>query len=125
SPTTVEVALTGGTATNGADIAPFSPVTLTFPAGSGAPQTFTVTPLDDADDEGNATLVFTLQNPGEGGRIGTPDTCTLTLRADAGAPAAAWVNEFHYDNAGTDTGEFVEVVLPAAADPATALVVLY
>ena len=24
-----------------------------------------------------------------------------------------WINEFHYDNAGTDTGEFVEVIAPA------------
>lgn len=26
--------------------------------------------------------------------------------------SSAWINEFHYDNAGTDTGEFVEIVLP-------------
>lgn len=26
-----------------------------------------------------------------------------------GTPGAAWINEFHYDNDGTDTGEFVEI----------------
>jgi endonuclease I/chitodextrinase len=29
---------------------------------------------------------------------------------------AAWINEFHYDNDGTDTGEFVEVAGPAGLD---------
>ena len=26
-------------------------------------------------------------------------------------PSAAWINEIHYDNAGTDENEFVEVVV--------------
>ncbi|HEU4490021.1 MAG TPA: hypothetical protein VFR74_04040, partial [Jiangellales bacterium] len=40
------------------------------------------------------------------------------------APAAAvpgndstvWINEFHYDNTGTDEGEFIEVAGPAGTD---------
>jgi hypothetical protein len=28
-----------------------------------------------------------------------------------------WINEFHYDNAGADTGEFVEIVAPNTYDP--------
>ena len=47
--TTVEVALTGGTATNGTDNVPaYSTTTLTFPAGSSANQTVSITLFDDA-----------------------------------------------------------------------------
>ena len=28
----------------------------------------------------------------------------------------AWINEFHYDNNGTDTGEFVEIAATAGTD---------
>ncbi len=39
--------------------------------------------------------------------------------------ATVWVNEFHYDNAGTDTGEFLELAIPTSIDPATVSVTLY
>ncbi len=44
-----------------------------------------------------------------------------------GAPVLAppWVNELHYDNAGTDTGEGVEVAGPAGSDLAGWSVVFY
>ncbi len=38
----------------------------------------------------------------------------LCLLAPAARAQNAWINEFHYDNAGTDTGEFVEVVIEDA-----------
>jgi len=38
---------------------------------------------------------------------------------------APMLNEFHYDNTGADVGEFVEVVLSAAADPTAVTVTLY
>ena len=34
----------------------------------------------------------------------------------AGDPAVVWINEFHYDNDGADTGEGVEVAGPAGTD---------
>ncbi len=37
----------------------------------------------------------------------------------------AWVNEFHYDNAGTDTGEFIEIAGSAGTDLSGWLLVLY
>ena len=40
-------------------------------------------------------------------------------------PTAVWINEVHYDNAGTDTGEFVEVAGLAGTDLAGWRVVLY
>ena len=52
-------------------------------------------------------------------------------RIDAGGgppPAYAstvWVNELHYENAGTDTGEFVEVAVPLGVNPASVTLTLY
>ncbi len=78
----VDVALTGGTATNGDDITLFETTTLTFPAASTARQTVTLTLVDDGLDEGEETLVFTLANPsgGQDAALGAPSTFTLTLR---------------------------------------------
>lgn len=36
--------------------------------------------------------------------------------AQEGVTGSAWINEFHYDNDGTDAGEFVEVAGPAGLD---------
>jgi len=36
-----------------------------------------------------------------------------------------WINELHYDNIGTDTGEFVEVIVPVGTNPAQITVTLY
>lgn len=40
-------------------------------------------------------------------------------------PTAVWINEVHYDNAGTDTGEFVEVAGVAGTDLSDWRLVLY
>ena len=39
--------------------------------------------------------------------------------------AAAWINEFHYDNASTDAGEFVEIAAPAGTDLTGWQIILY
>lgn len=41
------------------------------------------------------------------------------------ASPVAWINEFHYDNEGTDTGEFIEIAGPAGMDLSTYSIVLY
>ncbi len=41
------------------------------------------------------------------------DEVTDTCVSSGGTP---WINEFHYDNDGTDTGEFVEIAGPAGVD---------
>src|SRR5688500_9335846 len=38
---------------------------------------------------------------------------------------AVFINEIHYDNTGTDTGEFVEIARPAGNDLSTYSIVLY
>lgn len=52
-------------------------------------------------------------------------TLTAATAATAAAPTVAFIAEIHYDNAGTDTGEFVEVQLPAGSSSAGLSVVRY
>ena len=40
-------------------------------------------------------------------------------------PATVWINEIHYDNVGTDTGEFVEIAGPAGTSLTGWTIVLY
>ncbi len=50
------------------------------------------------------------------------------LLAIASTPTYAtdiFINEFHYDNSGTDTGEFIEVVAPENTDLSEYSLVLY
>jgi endonuclease I/PKD repeat protein len=51
------------------------------------------------------------------------DTAPVTVSAPA--LANVWINEFHYDNAGTDASEFVEVAGPAGTDLTGWTVVAY
>ena len=45
--------------------------------------------------------------------------------AAAADPPAAWINEIHYDNVGTDAGEAIEVAGPAGTDLTGWTLVLY
>lgn len=83
--TTVQVAVSGGTATMDTDYTVASPVTLTFAAGSRTPQTVNVTLVNDSETEGEETVVFRLQNAagGNGVTVATPGEFTLRL-ADGG-----------------------------------------
>ncbi|MGY2085688.1 ExeM/NucH family extracellular endonuclease [Blastococcus sp. SYSU DS0539] len=49
----------------------------------------------------------------------------LPAFAQAAPPTTPFISELHYDNAGTDAGEFVEVQLPAGTSSAGLSVVLY
>ena len=49
----------------------------------------------------------------------------ITCAAQAAPPTAPYLAEIHYDNAGTDAGEFVEVHLPAGTSSTGLSVVLY
>jgi hypothetical protein len=114
--TSVEVALTGGTATNGTDNTPFyATQTLIFPAGSSTSQNITLGIVDDAVFEGNENLIFTLQNAtgGSSASIGAQNTHTLTiLENDLPPMPSVIVNEYHnaYGNIATDEGVELFVV---------------
>ena len=45
--------------------------------------------------------------------------------AVAAEPTTPFISEIHYDNNGSDTGEFVEVQIPAGSSSAGLSVVLY
>ena len=109
--TTVDVALTGGTATDGADIEAFTTTTLTFPAGSDAPQSFTVTVIDDEEAEDAETAVFELQNAagGDMAAVGSRGTFTLTILDNDVPPPTVLINEIDADQTGLDEAEFIEL----------------
>lgn len=87
NPTSVDVALTTGDA---ADINNYTTQTVTFPAGSSANQTVTITLTDDLIDEADENLTFTLQNisGGNNAQIGAQNTFDLTIE-DNDLPSAS------------------------------------
>ncbi len=46
----------------------------------------------------------------------SPDSAEATATPTGSGVADPWINEFHYDNSGADTGEFIEVAGPAGLD---------
>ena len=51
---------------------------------------------------------------------------TASLLQSMAASAQIWINEFHYDNASTDTGEFIELAVRTGfVDLNTVTVTLY
>ncbi len=115
---TVDVVLTGGTAT-GPDFNNGTTVTVTFPAGAadGTVQTATFDLTDDDTVEGDETATFALQNVSAGAQIGAPSTVDVTIDDDDDVLV---INEINADgNAGDANGdgvvgatpdEFVEIV---------------
>ncbi|MBL8001529.1 MAG: PKD domain-containing protein [Flavobacteriales bacterium] len=97
-PTTVDLALTSGPA---ARIDNYTTQTLSFPGGSLANQSATITISDNGACDGDATLGFQLQNVagGNNSSIGSPSTHTLTI-TDNETEAASFVQNF--DNGGVD-----------------------
>ncbi len=92
--TTVDVALTDGSATNGTDFSTYSNETLTFSAGNSTSQTVTLTIMDDTVVEGKETVIFQLQNVsgGNSAEIGSTSQFTLTIRDNE-----LIINEIHAD----------------------------
>jgi len=100
--TTVDVVLDGGTGT-AADVNNYSTQTLTFPAGSSANQSASVTITDDVLVEGTETLIFKLRNASGGSNVavGTDSTFTLTINDNDASGGPPWIYDF-----GTGTGSF-------------------
>ena len=53
---------------------------------------------------------------GSGNESGLSEEVSATPSAGPDGGGSAWINEFHYDNDGTDTGEFVEIAGAAGLD---------
>ncbi len=135
---TVDLVISNASSTNATDVTltqsgtadgsdgSVSSTSFTFPANSSTNQTVTITVNGDTDLEPSETVILTITSVtgGDNAAAGTPSVYTLTIANDDSPNA--WINELHYDNAGSDTGEFVEVSLPASfTDLANMEVVLY
>ncbi|WP_418637898.1 beta strand repeat-containing protein [Winogradskyella sp.] len=112
--TSFDVVLTGGTGA-ASDINNYTTQTVTFPGGTSANQTVTLTITDDTDLEADETLTFEIQNVsgGDEATAGATNTFTLTITNNDVAPpitlpysedfsdcgAAEWTP---YDEAGND-----------------------
>lgn len=79
--TTVEVAVTGGTAVNGTNYNFTDPTVLTFSASDATAQTFEVEIVDDLDENEDRTVIFELQNATNGATLSTAEL-TLTIQDD-------------------------------------------
>lgn len=78
SPTSVDIKLVGGTATEGVDYIFDSLQTVTFAADSSSPISVIGTIVTDITPEPNETILFTLLNPTNGASI-VEDTLVLTI----------------------------------------------
>ncbi len=80
---TVDLAVIGGTATNGVDYT-YSPSSITFTSGGATSIPVTITLINDTIDEGNENFTLQLQNPGgtDGCVIGTSDKLDFTIIDD-------------------------------------------
>ncbi len=104
-----------GSGANPADADDFGGV---FPSGTvtflpmGATQVITINVSGDTAPEPDEQFSVALSNP-LGAGIDTASADGLILNDDANCPTSAevFINEFHYDNTGTDEGEFVEVAV--------------
>jgi len=77
----VQVNVTGGTATAGADFGTFSQ-TLSWADGEMGPRTLRIPIANDRLAEGPETIKLSLSNPTNGSSIGSIGTATLTIRDD-------------------------------------------
>ncbi|MCC6401797.1 MAG: PKD domain-containing protein [Flavobacteriales bacterium] len=98
--TTADVVLTAGTASR---IGNYTTQTVTFPAGSSANQTVTVTLTDNGACDGTEVFTFQLQNVagGNSATAGTPSTFTLTLTDNELTSVTLLTEDFETDGSGT------------------------
>src|SRR5207244_4269397 len=81
---TVQVSITGGTATSGTDYTPPANNTLSFGPGVTS-QNLSIPILDDTLVEGNETVNLALQNVTGGATLVAPTTAVLTITDNDGA----------------------------------------
>ncbi|HET9638589.1 MAG TPA: cadherin domain-containing protein [Allosphingosinicella sp.] len=116
----------GATGASASDfVAPTLSGTLNFAANEFS-KTITLNVAGDLVNEADETFTVALSGPTNGATL-ADGSATGTIQNDdavvvAGAP---FVNEIHYDNAGTDAGEAIEIAAPAGFNLAGWSIVLY
>lgn len=120
-----DYSVTFGTA-DSADFIGATSGTVSFADGQTT-ATITLIVGSDTDIEQNETLAITLSNPTGGATIaeGTATGRILNDDLPPPGPAEVFINEIHYDTAGADVGEFIEVAGPAGTDLTGWTLVLY
>ncbi|HYE28451.1 MAG TPA: cadherin domain-containing protein, partial [Allosphingosinicella sp.] len=99
--------------------------TLTFAANEFS-KTITLNVAGDLVTEPDESFTVTLSSPTNGATI-ADGSGTGTIRNDDAVlvPGVAFINEIHYDNAGTDAGEAIEIAAPAGTNLSGWKLVLY
>jgi uncharacterized protein len=87
-------------------------------------QTITLNVQGDTLIEPNETFTVTLSNP-TGGVTFVDAIGVGTITTDDFAPVNIWINEFHYDNSGTDVNEGIEIAGTAGLNLSGYSIVLY
>ncbi|WP_234417171.1 ExeM/NucH family extracellular endonuclease [Loktanella sp. Alg231-35] len=77
----------------------------------------------DADQDNDYEVTVTVTD--EHGASASDDVTVTVTDVEDGPLPKAWINEFHYDNVGGDTGEFIEVAGTAGLDLTGWELVLY
>jgi hypothetical protein len=79
--------------------------------------TITVRIAGDTEFEANETFRVTLSGPTGGATLGDAEATGTIVNDDAKPPiGGVFINEIHYDNAGADVGEAIEIAAPAGTD---------
>lgn len=123
---TFDIATADGSAVAGSDYVAKALTGQTIPAGQTS-YSFTVDVSGDTAFEASEALVVNVTNVV--GATVTDGQATGTIVNDDVAPPApvanVYINEIHYDNAGTDTGEAIEIAGVAGTDLSGYQLVLY
>ncbi|MGA9581018.1 MAG: cadherin domain-containing protein [Allosphingosinicella sp.] len=121
------VTLPGGAAGASASdfVAPTLSGTLDFAADEFS-KTITLNVAGDTVNEADEIFTVALSAPTDGATLADGGATGTIQNDDASvAPGAAFINEIHYDNAGTDAGEAIEIAAPAGTNLAGWSIVLY
>jgi predicted extracellular nuclease len=122
-----QVNLPGGA--TGADASDFSSPTLSGDLAFAANEfskTITLNVNGDHANETNETFTVTLSAPTNGATLADGSATGTIVNDDAAiSGGTAFINEIHYDNVGTDSGEAVEIAGPAGIDLTGWKLVLY
>ncbi|TFI58549.1 hypothetical protein E2493_08985 [Sphingomonas parva] len=121
------ITLPGGATGASADdfVSPILSGTLTFAANEFS-KTITLQVAGDVASEADESFAVTLSGATGGATIADGSaTGTITNDDAAVGPGVAFINEIHYDNAGTDAGEAIEIAAPSGTNLAGWSIVLY
>jgi predicted extracellular nuclease len=95
-------------------------------ANTGGDTTINVTLPAEANNQAQLQVrVITTDAVGSDAFIGIDDIRVTSTSTTPAAPVTPWINEFHYDNTGTDAGEFIEIAGKAGTDLTGYSLVLY